>query len=528
MDDPGTGPSRHLRRLVGGAVVDHQDGVHGPGPLQGRQQVGQGSGLVPGGDQGDGGAGSGFPLGPVGLLGVGLLLALGILGWLPGARATPFPALGLWALAFGCYAGAAWLASGRPWTRRSPGTDSAKGGAGSAGGFGRRLTLVWGVAVAGRLLLLFLEPHLSDDIWRYLWDGHVQLQGVNPYLHAPDAGTLDPLRTSWHALVNHPSVPTIYPPGAQLVFALLAAVGSRVLVYKAAWIAADLAAAWVLGRIARNRSLDPIPVLLLYLWCPLLLVEVSWSGHLAPVALLPMMAAVWLSEKGVRGRGDAAEGGRPWAAGGALGLAAAVKFAPAAGFPALARRYGWRGGAAFALAAGLAAAPYLGAGPRLWAGLAEYVERWFFHPGPFRILELLVGSGTAKACAAAVVAGLAVRAGREGWSLERALFWTVGAALLLTPTLHPWYLLWILPFAALRMRPGWILFTGTAFLSYAHLDAYGRTGEWPQPLWLTLLIWVPPLALMGWEALTSRTGARWASPGSGSGAGSRGPGTGAQ
>lgn len=446
------------------------------------------------------------------LLGAGLVLSLAVLGLVPGARRTPLPGLGLWTLAFGFYvAGAGVLIRG--------------GGRAGDGRPRRRIVgMIWTTAVAGRLALLFLDPHLSDDIWRYLWDGHVQLQGVNPYLHAPAEGALASIRTSWHGLINHPSVPTIYPPGAQLAFAALAAVGARALVFKVAWTAADLATGWILGRIARDRGMDVAPVLLLYLWCPLLMVEVGWSGHLAPLGLLPMMGAIWLSEKGRTGTaGEAGSGPEPalgpalaergsGGAGALLAAASAVKFAPAAGLPALIRKHGWSAGAAFLVAAGILAAPYLDAGPRLWAGLAEYVERWSFHPGPFRLVEGILGAGAAKAVVAAAVAGLALRAARERWTLERALFWTVGAGLLLTPTLQPWYLLWILPFAALRRRPGWILFTGTAFLSYAHLDVYLSTGRWPQPLWLTLLIWVPPLAVMGWSLLAGPGADRAAGP----------------
>lgn len=488
-DHRGSGVPRHADGGIVGPIVHHQDGLHSA-PVQGGEERGEGAGLVPGGDEGHGGAGSGPSPWLLALLGAGMAGCLALMAHSPAARGTPVPALGLWAAAFLLYA-AAGIAVGR-------GRWSAGRRAGAAG-VPRLVGVVWVVAVAGRVALVIAEPHLSDDVWRYLWDGHVQLQGLNPYLHAPAAPELEPLRTSWHSLVNHPSVPTIYPPGAQLVFGLLAIAGSRVLVYKLAWITADLATGWILGRIARDRGLDPLPVLLLFLWCPLLLAEVAWSGHLAPLGLLSMMAAVWVSEKGGRGGASAAATRSGWMAGGALGVATAVKFAPAAGLPALVRRHGWRAAAAFTLALGLLAAPYLGAGSRIWAGLAEYLARWSFHPGPFGILEWAVGSTAAKGAAAAAVAGLALRAGREGWSLERALFWTVGAALLLTPTLHPWYLLWILPFAALRIRPGWLLFTGTAFLSYFHLDLFTRTGDWPQPVWLTLLIWVPPLAVMAWR-----------------------------
>lgn len=46
---------------------------------------------------------------------------------------------------------------------------------------------LWGGAILFRLLLLFTSPTLSDDIYRYLWDGHVSVNGVSPYIYPIDA-----------------------------------------------------------------------------------------------------------------------------------------------------------------------------------------------------------------------------------------------------------------------------------------------------------------------------------------------------
>jgi hypothetical protein len=48
-----------------------------------------------------------------------------------------------------------------------------------------------------------------------------------------------------------------------------------------------------------------------------------------------------------------------------------------------------------------------------------------------------------------------------------ARIWVVATALtLLTPTLHPWYLLWLLPLLTIQPRPAWIYLTGAISLSY--------------------------------------------------------------
>ncbi|MYE17836.1 MAG: hypothetical protein F4Y07_15290, partial [Gemmatimonadetes bacterium] len=121
---------------------------------------------------------------PLGLL---LVAALGAFGWLD-AVAMPLPRLLLPAAAFLCYA-AAGLSATR--TGTSNGTP---------------IALIWAIAVLARLVLLPLPPELSDDIYRYLWDGHVLGQGINPYAHPPAHDALTAIRTPWHGEINHPDV----------------------------------------------------------------------------------------------------------------------------------------------------------------------------------------------------------------------------------------------------------------------------------------------------------------------------------
>lgn len=415
------------------------------------------------------------------MLGLGLLQSalLAALGWLPGARGTPFPAMALWAGAFGCYGAAAVRLGGR---RLRPGAAAGRCP-------GLRSRHLWLVGVAARLALLPLLPHFSDDLYRYLWDGWVQVNGVNPYLHPPAAPELAELRTAWHGLVNHPGLRTVYPPAAELVFGGLALLGPSVWTFKAAWLAADLGTAEVVRRLARRRSGGGRLPLLLYLWCPLLIVEVAWSGHLEPLGLLPMTLAL------------AAAGGVGAAAW--LALSAGVKFAPAAALPALWRRRGGRAALAFAAVLAALGLPYVpGAGPEALDGLSEYARRWSFNPGPHRVMAaVLGGAGPARWAGAAAVAGVAGWSAWRRWGLGRTLLWTIGTALLVSPTLHPWYVLWVLPFAALRGSRGWILFTGTALLGYWFYDAFLATGRWPQPAWLSALTWGPVLLLLAWDAL---------------------------
>jgi hypothetical protein len=405
------------------------------------------------------------------------------MAWWPAGRSTPWPALWLWGIAFAAYLGS--------WR--------------SADLVPRRA--IWAGGVLLRAGLLPLTPFLSDDIYRYVWDGWVARNGINPFLYAPADSQLETIRTGWWSLINHPEIPTIYPPGAQIAFTILALLTAAWPLFKLAWILADLGVAWLIDRLARKRfGPGRHGPLLLYLWSPLLVVEVAWSGHLETLGLLPMVAALAFlagrQRDGDEVDGRAAEAGdRPgeaeatrgaWAGGALLGLGAAVKFAPLAAWPALWRRHGSKPAAIALLVPALLYLPYAAAGPRLFEALGTYAERWEFNPGLFQLLVQSVGAGTTpRWLAGGVVLLVAVGGAWKRWSVERTLFWTIGAALLLSPTLHPWYVLWILPFACLLESGPWITLTGTVFLGYAGRDAFHATGVWPQPTWLALLVHAP-------------------------------------
>ncbi len=430
------------------------------------------------------------------LFGLLEVAALAAFGWLDGI-ALPLPRLLLPAAAFVCY-----LAAGLGAGRGSP----------------PPLVLLWAVGIVARLALLPLTPELSDDIYRYLWDGHVLLEGVNPYAHPPDAEALGAIRTAWHGEINHPHVPTIYPPLTQALFALVGVVGGTILAAKVVWLCFDLACAALLQGIAARTGRNPARVLVWYLWSPLLIVETAWSAHFDAVGLFFLAALIWVAAA-MRGEGrtrssagatadpDRSPGGRflrawkrPAALGSVLGLATLVKFAPAAVLPPLARRYGGRAVVAFAAVCAILYLPFAGAGVHaLTDGLRTYARHWSANEGAFSLVLHLAGDPVrARVAVAVLVFGVAGYAAWRRFSVERALLWTLGAGLLLSPTVHPWYVLWVLPMAALRGHAPFLLVGGLAFLGYWGLASYEAIGVWPQPGWNRAAMWLPVWGLILW------------------------------
>jgi len=65
--------------------------------------------------------------------------------------------------------------------------------------------------------MLTTEPSLSDDVHRYLWDGHLVSQGVNPYSHPIEAAELDAFEIDSRLLANNPQLaPGPWPQSTQV------------------------------------------------------------------------------------------------------------------------------------------------------------------------------------------------------------------------------------------------------------------------------------------------------------------------
>jgi len=340
-------------------------------------------------------------------------------------------------------------------------------------------------AVAARLALAVHPPALSDDIYRYVWDGRVQAAGINPYRYPPQSPALAQLRDSRiYEGVNRKFAPTIYPPVAQAVFRTsYAAKPDSVRWTKLVFVGVDAIGIVLLGLLLRRHGRRP-ELALLYAWHPLALVEVGHSGHVDVVAVTLLLGSLLLSIRG-----------RPLAAGVALAGAALVKFYALVALPALvagARRRAALVVAAAGATAVLAYLPFLEVGTKVLGYLPGYLEEEGFDSGArFYPLVLLGLDGQAAASAYQLLAftglaGLALLVWRGRGSEPQGTLLLLVALLLLATPAYPWYALLplaLLPFAGPRLLLVGSVLAATSFLLYVHLKAPGS------PLWPLHVVW---------------------------------------
>lgn len=401
--------------------------------------------------------------------------ALPAAGWLGVEPLAAYPVA--FAVLFGLYLASAWLVSVRSLPTK------------------QALAVVLGFGLLFRALMLPTPVYLSSDLFRYLWDGRVQLAGVNPYRYAPSAPELAHLRDrDIHPRINRPSARTIYPPAAQWLFALAAAlapgsiVGWRLLLFLF-----EVATIAMLLLLLQRLGAPPTPVII-YAWSPLVVFEGVQAGHVE-AAMIPLILVALLLR----------QTGSPVLAGVALGLAVLMKLYPAVLLPAWWRRDDWRFPAATAATVGLGYLPYVAA---LGAGALGFLPEYLASPEDHNIgLRALltypfgftseVARGVAMAVLFAALAATVViigrRAGQDSPGLWRASTLAVCSYLLLVPTaMHPWYVVWVVPFLCVRPSPAWLWFSGAVTLSYmAYVVAPA-----PLPWWAWLLEYGPLYALL--------------------------------
>lgn len=313
------------------------------------------------------------------------------------------------------------------------------------------LALVLLLAIAVRLAALAPKAPLSDDLYRYAWDGVVQTHGIDPYRYPPVADELRALRDPWlfppgypghdGTQINRPTVRTIYPPVAEAWFAvehLVVPLSARDLGYERVGLLLDLAVLAVLLALLRDRRW-----IALYALAPLPVLEAVQNAHVDVLAVLLTLGAVALAERR-----------RPTAAVAVLALAALTKVYPALLLPLLLRDKGSRVRLAAVFGAVCVAAylPHvLAVGSQIVGYLPGYLKEERYDSGSRYLLIDLLGlrGAAASAVVLAALAALGLWALRTRLPLPQAATTLMAAVLLLVTPVQPWYALLLLALATL-------------------------------------------------------------------------------
>ncbi|NIO05339.1 MAG: DUF2029 domain-containing protein [Proteobacteria bacterium] len=357
------------------------------------------------------------------------------------------------------------------------------------------LYIVLFFALIYRILLIPFQPVLSSDVYRYIWDGRVQSQGTNPYRYSPNHEALQELRdAAIYPHINRKGSPTIYPAGAQAIFYLLNKLGVRdVLTFKGMTLLCDMGSIVLLFMILGNLGLRRERVLV-YAWNPLVIYELANNGHLDGFVVFFVLLTFWFMATD-----------RPKASVASLGVATSLKLYPLVILPTILREKKGQGVLIFSAVILLFYLPYLSVGRQVLGFLPEYLTnpRETFNLG-LKAYLLMFFPFLSHWMVTMILTGVLTAAGVLVWKkrkkdvidIIRFAYFLAGLQIVLaTASLHPWYLLWVIPFLSFYPSPAWLYFSLTVPFSYLKYQS-------PQgilPGWVTHMEYVPFLALLAME-----------------------------
>ena len=323
------------------------------------------------------------------------------------------------------------------------------------------------LAALVRIPFVLLPPLFSDDVYRHRWDGRVVALGRDPYRFPPSSPALASFRDAESRKINHPRFTTVYGPLAQGLLGLLALSPARASVTSIK----AMAAAFDLVAVAALFALGGSWPAVAYALHPLAIVETAGDGHLDGVSTALLLVSLALLSR-AKGRLAAV----------AFAAATLVKLTPLGAAPALLRGVGRRGTAIAVALFAAAHLPFLASGGP-FKGLSTYARSWeangVLYPDLVRLLTALDAAAWAKRAygslkallghprffdhawpyfydgflARALLAALFVAAAivihRRERDVTRASGLLLVSLLVVSPTLHPWYLVNVLPFALL-------------------------------------------------------------------------------
>lgn len=316
--------------------------------------------------------------------------------------------------------------------------------------------ILWG-AIILRLAFFPLLPELTDDPFRYIWDGWLQVEGINPYRYTPSEAALEEFQSSpLYEKLNSQEYYSIYPSLSQFVFALSGLFYENgwtvsYFVIKGVFVLAEVAGLFLLTQLTTSRNL------MLYAWNPLVLLETAGQGHTEALLMPFLFGAVWAVQCQKGGLASIAVTG-----------AGFVKLYPFALGPYLIRRFGWRAIWPGALFGSVLLAPY--AAPYVVPHIKESVDLFAklfeFNAGPYYLVKhvawLLTGADWSKVIGPtfrgiflSALPVLYVLDFRREWSFRRASVLLFGTFFVLSTTVHPWYFLPLIGLGVMGLRPSW-------------------------------------------------------------------------
>ena len=383
-----------------------------------------------------------------------------------------------------------------------------------------RWYVLTGMALRG--LLLFAFPNLSDDIYRFVWDGQLIINGYNPFDYLPnyyiEHNILPEVLTpELYNSLNSPQYYTIYPPVLQAIFAVSVwlfpnSIAGAAIVMKSFLLVAEFGSITLIIRLLNKLHL-PAQNVLLYALNPLAILEIVGNLHFEGLMIFFLLLSLWWLMA------------LPTPAGRALSAAAfafsvATKLLPLMFLPFLIHPLGWRrsiyyftllGGILCLLFTPLFSSFFIqnfGESLNLYFRRFEfnasvfYIAKWIGYAQTGRNLVKIIGPILATFTLLIIIILVIARQKKDWLSLPESWLFAISIYLLNTTTVHPWYILLPLLLSVFTRWRYAVVWSGLVWLSYSHYQG----GEFRENYLLITLEYALVLGWWAWEASAVQLG----------------------
>ncbi len=389
-----------------------------------------------------------------------------------------------YSLAFGCYV---WLVFGK-----------------------KSITLRLGLSLAliARLVSFFFDPLLSDDYFRFIWDGMLINEGIHPMAYTPDFLATHPniisIQQGLYEALNSKPYYSVYPPVAQWLFGLSYYVCgpnliANVICYKGILLAADMAIVYLLYKLLIKRNLSADRVLIFAL-NPLIILEFMGNLHMDGIMIASLLWAIILTEeKSLLGSV------------GAMAFSILSKFLTVMLLPFMPKHLYWKKISIFSILTVVISLIILWFSFGIHTGWLKSINLWFqsfeFNASVYYLVRslgyLLKGYNTIAILGPAMAVGFLfgalviwtkyLRTASLDWA--SAMLFLLTLFFLFSTTIHPWYIGILLVLSVLSKHSYPVVWTYLIVLSYSHYDA----GGYSENYWLIATEYLLLGAFMLWE-----------------------------
>lgn len=346
-------------------------------------------------------------------------------------------------------------------------------------------------ALVVRLMVLPAAP--SDDVYRYLWEGDLTAQGIDVYAVPADDASLTNYRDENWQRMNHKDKPTAYPPLATLTFAALSFLGGSVLSLKLALLVADLALIvcllWLLRQLGKPEKWAAF-----YALSPLAVLAYAGEGHYDVLMILPLVAALVARAK-LRWM---------WVAV-LMALSIHYKVMTVALVPFVLWRAPRKAWVAFAVAMVAVLMPFAGQLPQVGRALVEFGATRSFNGPLYQVAQWATGDERflpnliVLGCNAVLWISLFLAVMRRQILPLTATTLALAGLVFCLPTVHFWYVAWVLPLVAISPRASWL---SLSIFGAVYFQVWAQPVEsWGLTLAQRWIFWLPFVLLLLWEVL---------------------------